>query len=817
MKRIEHPWIAGLMLALAVVPCRAESNSNYLFNAISTNFGGPFTVGSGASATNNRLVISNGGAVTNTTGTLGTGGGARNAAFVTNTGSRWVNLGDLTVGATAAESKSNSVTVADGGFVFSTNALIGSVGSYNSALVSGSGSVWSNVLSFTVGGAGTAPEFNTLIVSNGGTVVSASGVVGSGGGARNNQIILTGVNSLWTNSGNFTVGTLGKDNQLLIQDDAQLHNALGYIGSGAAATNNSVWVAGDGALWNNTDRLYVGDSGAGNRLVISNGALVISRRAASQASGIIGNAASSSNNLVIVTGSGSLWSNTSFLIVGHQGNGTMIVADGGEVVSAGSGASVIGNQAASTGSIVRVTGAGSTWNAMNDLEIGVAGAENRLIITNGGLVSVAGRTRVGVSASSAGNLVLITGTGSMLQSGGIVSIGSNGVTSGSGSHIRVTDGGTLEANTMAAGLNGSGSISNIGGVFQFTTAAPVITNNTAGAISIHGGAISFRGITNADVSGSLGGNDLANLRFSGDNIFRLNQASNWSANAQNYTFAAGNPSNYAGLEMIHGATAWRSAWLAFGADGTMLISNSSATVAGTISNAGVIRIVNSTVTWQSNAVVGGRYMSDPSTNIFAGTLTVDPSGALQGGNGDLFVFQKDLALSSTNRVLHDLSSAAMRFTNATGGGTNHVLDLSGGSALDLGSNFASVAELATNFSLGQLQIGAGNRLQLTGAVVNAFYVGALDLGGLDTNALASVLDLDVNLYYDPDLADNAYLSGLIYDFDGWSGALIPLGIPIPEASALPLVLLGAAALGMTTRRKRRRATASNARSQNVAS
>lgn len=599
------PLVLTLMLGFVAAIGRAESNSNYIFNATSTNFGGSFTVGNGANATNNLLEISNGGTVTNTTGTLGTGGGHWNNAFVTNDGSMWVNLGTLTIGEAAAASRSNSLTIADSGFVFSTNVWIGNVGSYNSALVTGAGSVWSNVLSFTVGGAGTAPEFNSLTISDGGILVSGSGTIGSGSGANNNQAIISGVGSIWTNTGNFNVGLQGKTNQLILEAGGQLHNAIGTIGSAVVATNNSVLVTGTNSLWNNTDRLYVGENGPGSQLVISNGGRVVSSRAATQASGVVGNSASSTSNLVVITGTDSMWSNTAFLIVGNAGSGTMIVADGGQVVSAGTLPNVIGNQSSSSGNRVEVTDDGSLWTVATNLQVGNGGVANTLIVSNAGQVTVAGTIRVGVASTSSNNLIVVTGAGSMLKSDGFVAVGSNSTTAGSGSHIRVTDGGTLEASGLTSGFDGSGSISNIGGVYQFTTANPGITNNTAGSIAITGGTISFRGIANANVDGNITGTRLTNVAFAGDNTFQLNHATNTSVTSYTFDSVAntGDARNYQRLALRDNAR-WQSDNLAIGTGGALIGSGTVASA--NVTNHGVIApgFAAGALTFTSNLVLG---------------------------------------------------------------------------------------------------------------------------------------------------------------------------------------------------------------------
>src|SRR5438128_76308 len=78
-------------------------------------------------------------------------------------------------------------------------------------------------------------------------------------------------------------------------------NNNGLLGVNPASSNNESLVTGTGSFWSNRSDLVVGDSGSGNRLVISNGGLVGNNY------GYLGFAATSSSNEAVVTGSGSFW------------------------------------------------------------------------------------------------------------------------------------------------------------------------------------------------------------------------------------------------------------------------------------------------------------------------------------------------------------------------------------------------------------------------------------------------------------------------------------------------------------------------------
>ena len=101
-----------------------------------------------------------------------------------------------------------------------------------------------------------------------------------------------------------------------------------------------------------------------------------------------------SKGVATVTGSNSQW-NSSGLLVGHQGSGTLNIEAGGVVSNEDNG--YLGDNFGSTG-IATVTGAESQWNNSNSLYIGgsrlEAGGSGTLNIDDSGLVTVSGTTKL---------------------------------------------------------------------------------------------------------------------------------------------------------------------------------------------------------------------------------------------------------------------------------------------------------------------------------------------------------------------------------------------------------------------------------------
>jgi T5SS/PEP-CTERM-associated repeat protein len=139
-----------------------------------------------------------------------------------------------------------------------------------------------------------------------------------------------------------------------------------------------VSVSGSGAVWTNSSYLYVGYYGPGNSLVISNGGTVVN----ASGNDLIGGNPSSSNNSVLVTGNGSVWNCGQDLAVGYGGVGnSLVISNGGTVVNL---YGYIGLLNSSSNNSVLVTGSGSVWTNSRDVLVGHYGSSNSLVISNGG-------------------------------------------------------------------------------------------------------------------------------------------------------------------------------------------------------------------------------------------------------------------------------------------------------------------------------------------------------------------------------------------------------------------------------------------------
>lgn len=813
------------------------TNAGYAFSVGYQGFGNQLTISAGGQFVNNNAMV--GGDV----------GGSNSTALVTGDGSLWTNRGTLAVGSYASR---NLMIISNGGQVANTTGYVGlNAGANNNmTLVTGSNSVWKNTAGLSVGNSGAG---NLLAVNSGGKVTAGDVVyIGQSAGADNNSLLVDGSGSMLTNTAAqyLYVGYSGNGSTMAISNGGWVVNGPGVVGSGA--NNSKVVVDGNGSVWNNTSYLVVGNYGSGNQMTVSGGGKV------ANTTSYIGYGAN--NNTGVVTGAGAMWTNTAAINVGEGGSGNrLVVLDGGTVVA--NGPSTVGDLSGANNNTVLVSGSGSSMEIAHAMYVGNYGANNQMTVSNGARVSSVD-TRVGAHVGANNNAILISGAGSTWAIEQNLYVGSNASTKGSG-RVVVTDGGTLQAEGMVAGFGGSGVISNIGGVFQFALAEPNLTDNGYGNIVMTNGTMSFINVPNASVL--VAGTGFTNIQFQGNNRFMLN-SSTLGAGLASYTFDSvantSNPMNYQALILSGTNSLWQSTDLTIGAGGSLNanasatvsvsgklknlgvalfsnqhtvangslysswggamnqfvkglvvasggsfeVTNGSSTVDGTITNAGMMSVVGASATYLGNVVNLGAYVSDPSTNTFNGNFTVGPTGTVAAASGDVYAMGKDFIVQSTNRAF-DMHLARVLFaTNGFGLATttaDHTFDLTGSGAVDQGSNWLNVAQLATNFSIGTLSLASNNTLTLTGtrsgSLTNALYVGWLDLWAVEgfstnnmtalTNALYASLQLpNINLYYDKNLIENAYLGGLEYSLWGSGGMVIPIPEPHPAALTLAATL-----------------------------
>ena len=462
-------WRLLIWIAFTSPYASAQYTDNFqtnIISGVSSNWPGTYFVGNTNFA--DALLIESGGVLNGGNGYLGySSTSSNNSALVTGSGSAWNTGVGLYLGYSGA---GNSLIINNGGKVVSGSSYLGyynASSSNNSAVVADTGSVWSNGSSyFYVGYVGAG---NSLVISNGGQVLGYVGYCYLGGlsSSSNNSALVTGSGSVWNNSGNYLgIGIESGGNSLVISNGGRMVSTDAVVGGPTQprSTNNTVCIVGAGSVWTNSAGLTFGNSGPSNRLVIADGGKLLSY------GGTVGSSLSSSNS-VLVTGSGSVWSNGSDFWFGYDGAGnTLIISNGGQLIN--NGGTVGFNSGSSSNSVV-VSGTGSLWNSGTNLYLGTSGGRNSLVISNGGGVAN-GYCYVGDNSTSGNNIVLVSGSGSVWSNNGTLTFGY----SGAGNTLAIANGGgvvnsncyvgynpTSSANSVL--VNGSGSVWSNNGTLTF--------------------------------------------------------------------------------------------------------------------------------------------------------------------------------------------------------------------------------------------------------------------------------------------------------------------------------------------------------------
>jgi T5SS/PEP-CTERM-associated repeat protein len=250
---------------------------------------------------------------------------------------------------------------------------------------------------------GTNGAFTLLVLSDNALLTnSLNGIIGRNASAKSNEVRLISASARWLMGGTLFVGSNGSFSRLVVSNGAFVRGNLGQIGFNPSSSNNLALVTGPGSVWSNRDDIVVGGSGNGNRLEVSDGARVES------VSGTLGEFVSASNNVAVVTGPGSFWrmEEDGDLAVGNGGGGNRLVITNGAWVRGGG---VIGRNPSSTNNEVVVTGPGSSWTNLNGLLVGFVGSRNRLVITNGGEVVSDRGVTLGLAPGATNNRVVVDG------------------------------------------------------------------------------------------------------------------------------------------------------------------------------------------------------------------------------------------------------------------------------------------------------------------------------------------------------------------------------------------------------------------------
>lgn len=486
---------------------------------------------------------------------------------------------------------------------------------------------------------GFGSSFNLLIITNGGTLKSGFADIGENSGDQGNQAFIVGTNSLWS-SATMYLGVSGPNNTVTVAKGGTVSIGASYgiiLGSFASSTGNQLKIIDGGKVFVPTLEARRGS------ILLSNGVLGVSSLAANANGSIF----SFVNGILSTTNGLSINNGTNPFVIGRVTNGTSI------------------------------------WN--------IRGGNNAIAATNGFILGGA----VGTT-----NFVNVSGSGATLTPTGPLYLGNNGISAGQSS-ITLTPGTTLQENTIVGALDGSGVITNNGGVFEFTTSRPVITNTAPGSIICGNAIISYNNVTNAPVS--IQSDALTNLSFLGAKSLRLNNSTN--APAQNVVFSSFNPTNYTRLELVGGTNQWNGTNLTIGPWGSMLISNCVPLI---LPNTGHLTILDN-----SKLVYDG---DRNNFNSAASNLTVVVSG--------------------TNAEWYNQRF----FTLGSSGGHNLFMITNGASLVTTNNDAPSQNPYSYDFSMGYYAGSTSNTIIVTGPGSAWNNWGEVDLGVNGSGNQAAILN-----------------------------------------------------------------------------
>ena len=308
-----------------------------------------------------------------------------------------------------------------------------------------------NPPTFVIGNSGTT---NNTFTVNGGVARNAKAInLGNSATSVSNQLAVLngGQFVLGTNIGTSTVN--GNYNSILVggANSAGVKSLLDFGGSGdrrvtvGPGTTNLIWV-GSGGVMSNASFQMQGPGGNGNAVIVTNGGQVYL-----SANICLGRIAGQANT-VIVGGTDAGGGNS--LINSIAGVGQILIGCSGTAAAMG------------TNNWVRVD-QGGVINVPNIFVGGANGPEtnslnNALIITNGGQVTVAGSTTIGMATNTLGNWIYVGGsfgaTNSTLnQSVSTLTIGASTTTQKATNNFVMLDAGGMLTNVSSVILGGANS------------------------------------------------------------------------------------------------------------------------------------------------------------------------------------------------------------------------------------------------------------------------------------------------------------------------------------------------------------------------
>jgi hypothetical protein len=282
---------------------------------------------------------------------------------------------------------------------------------------------------------------NSVVVSNGTLQITPAFILG-GTNQPNLSGLVTGSGSIWTNAGTFTLGTNSSFNTLTIANTGRMYVVGGAIGDGGSSNTA---VVKDGGLWNLKSTTFtIGNGFATGNVVRVEGMGTVITNAPFRVGAFTGR-----DNKLVLTNNGTVYSTAS--TIGWRATNNTVLVGGGGTWNLGGGALTLGGDVSGGGSnnVLRVDDGGLVTNATLTVGYSVASQLNGVVITNGGRVYLvgAGINYLGFTGSS-NNYIIVEGSNSV-GSATLTAVGAESrlyigqVTTARGNWLRVGSGGLV--------------------------------------------------------------------------------------------------------------------------------------------------------------------------------------------------------------------------------------------------------------------------------------------------------------------------------------------------------------------------------------
>ena len=408
------------------------------------------------------------------------GSGSAIAPMITAPGATTKTLG---IGATGA---GQSLTVASGGVITTTDYVtIGNLVGETGAAHVDHGTWNGTYLDLGYRGSGT------FTVSNGASVsfnqFVRSGVFTTGSGS----IVVTGAGTSWYNGNGHVVGDQGKGSYQILAG-AKADDRAVTLGYNAGATGTATV---DAASWNVRGALMIGQSGRGDATVSNGSTVTVSYNV------YLGWIAGGQGSLTL-QGAGTTLTSTGFTVLGMNGKGSAVVADGATFTTK---QGILAYEAGSRGEL-RVTGANSQWLGTVYVMVGNLGT-GELTVDNGGKVSVdngSGMLVIANKTGSTGTVNIGAASGQQAQSAGYLDVSEIRFGRGTG---RLVFNHTETNYVVDADITGNGTIVQESGTTTLRGDKNTFTGSmevTGGVLNVEGSLATFSSVTVGE-QGAIGG------------------------------------------------------------------------------------------------------------------------------------------------------------------------------------------------------------------------------------------------------------------------------------------------------------------------